>query len=303
MPPAPPDASVGRAGGPVGIARRRPARIEGRGRRPGSSRSEAPRSSGALETLLVDLGSQIHRGSEQLSRARADAPRFLPTGLPELDARLGGGLPVGRLSEIGGVRSSGRTSLALRLVAETLGQGRLVAWIDLADAFAPGVAAEAIEAHGGRPEDLERLLWVRARSEEQALRSSERLLRTEGFELVVLDRCASGPPPRGVGHRARAGGDRAHVRLRDAAWRRLARLAAGTRTALVVLSDGPVTGACAELVLEMQPLRVCFSAPPSLLEALETRVVLQRHRGRPTGDAIPLRIRADADLPDPPRPD
>ena len=48
-------------------------------------------------------------------------------------------------------------------------------------------AERALLARGGTPGDLDRLLWVRARDEREALRSGERLLRTEGFELVVLD--------------------------------------------------------------------------------------------------------------------
>jgi hypothetical protein len=259
MPPAPPDSSVGRASGPVGAARR----IE-------------KRKSSALEALLVDLGSQIHRGASvsQQQEQAAEALRFCPTGLPTLDTRLGGGFPYGRLSEICGAPSSGRTSLALSLLAETLERGVLAAWIDLADAFDPASAVAA-------GNDLERLLWVRARSEDEALRSCERLLQTEGFELIVLD---SALPETGRGPRSK----RRNVAIRDVSWLRLARLAASTRTALVVLSNISMTGSRAELVLEMKPLGARFVGPPSLLDALETTAVLRRHRSRPTGQAVSL---------------
>ena len=260
MPPAPPDASVGRSSGPVGAARR----IRRPGRPPtGPSISSTPGS--ALEALLVDLGPQIHRGSA-VSEEATEASRFCPTGLIALDTHLGGGFPLGRLSEICGAPSSGRTSLALALLAETLERGVLAAWVDLANAFDPASA----QAAGS---DLERLLWVRARSEDEALRSCDRLLQTEGFELIVLDLALA-----------------RDVTIRDVSWLRLARLAAKSRTALVALSNASVTGSRAELVLEMQASKARFLGPPSLLDALETRAVLRRHRHRPTGRGVAISI-------------
>jgi len=247
MPPAPPDSSVGRACGRVGVARR----IQ-------------KRRSSALEALLVDLGSQIHRGhTVSQQETTAETLRFCPTGLPALDACLGGGFPYGRLSEICGAPSSGRTSLALGLLAETLERGVLAAWIDLADAFDPASAVAA-------GSDLERLLWVRARSEDEALRSCERLLQTEGFELIILDLALDG------------------VTIRDVSWLRLARLAASTRTVLVALSNASATGSRAELILEMKPLGARFVGPPNLLDSLETTAVLKRHRSRPIGHEVSL---------------
>lgn len=291
MPPAPPDPVVGRASGPVGGARRirrsrplpgvdRPApsrdarstrdRSEARAGRPGGE-------SGALEALLVDLGPQIQRGADAALEA-AEAPRFCPTGIPALDARLGGGFPVGRLGEICGPPSSGRTALAHSLLAETLARGGLAAWIDLADAFDP---ASTSLSEG----DLARLLWVRARDPEPALRSAERLLRTQGFELIVLDAARSTAPA------DRPGAPPIH----DVGWLRLARLAASTRTTLVALSNTSSTGSRAELVLEMQAEGARFGARPSLLDGLETRAVLRRHRSRPTGQAVALSIAMEPD--------
>jgi hypothetical protein len=282
MPPAPPDSSVGRASGLVGAARRI--------RRPGlppAGRSISSTRSSALEALLVDLGSQIHRGPS-VSQEAAESFRLCPTGLPTLDERLGGGFPSNRLSEICGAPSSGRTSLALALLAETLERGVLAAWIDLADAFDPASAVAA-------GNDLERLLWVRARSEDEALRSCEQLLQTEGFELIILDLALSealpGALPRTDKRKPQA--RRRDVKIRDVSWLRLARLAASTRTALVALSNDSATGSRAELVLEMKPLRTRFIGPPNLLDALETTAILRRHRSRPTGQEVSLSIDAE----------
>jgi hypothetical protein len=236
--------------------------------------------SGALEALLVDLGSQIRRGPAQ---AAVPPPRLLPTGLHDLDAHLGGGFPHGRLSEICGTPSSGRTSLALRLLAETQRDGALAAWVDLADAFDPASALASGVA-------LERLLWARPRRLEDAIRSSERLLRTEGFELVVLDLSVPAVPAR-------------RPSVQDVTWLRLARLAASTRTTLLLLSSSdsagpssagssvrPATGSRADLVLEMQAQGSRFVGPPALLEGLETMALVRRHRRQPIGIRIPLSI-------------
>jgi len=248
---------------------------------------EAREGSGALKALLADLGSQIRRG-RGLAREASLPLAFCPTGIPLLDARLGGGFPRGRLSELCGAPSSGRTSLATTLLAETLARGSLAAWIDPADAFDPVSAAACLAARGegGKgSSDLRRLLWVRARSEKEAIRSAERILQTEGFELVLLDLAhARGRAPRG-----------SQSAIQEASWLRLARLAAHGKSALVVLSNASQTGSRAELVLEMQRRRARFSAPPRLLDALEITAVLRRHRSRPTGQEIPLSLAADPD--------
>lgn len=216
-----------------------------------------------------------------------------------LDRRLGGGFPAGRLSEICGAasqgaspgrlgQSAGRTSLALGLLAETLSRGVLVAWVDLADAFDPSSATEAILARGGDANDLDRLLWVRARTGTEAVRSCDRLLQTEGFELVVLDLFA----PAFASTRVCAGAA-SPPPIRDVTWLRLARLAAGTRTALVVLSQEPLTGSRSELVLEMQAHRTRFTDPPSLLATIETEAVVRRHRSRPIGERVALSVRVE----------
>jgi hypothetical protein len=162
----------------------------------------------------------------------------------------------------------------------------LVAWIDLADAFDPGSALAAILERGGAPGDLDRLLWIRARSEREALRGCERVMRTEGFELVVFD--LFHPVPRAGS--ARHG-------PRDVTWLRLARLATTTRTALVALTDVPCTGARAELVLEMRAGSPHFGTPPHLLESIAARAVLRRHRSRPPGE-VTLRLHAADGAPD-----
>jgi len=77
-----------------------------------------------------------------------------PSGVTALDATLGGGFPRGQLSELVGLRSSGRTSLLLRLLAAATSRGECVALVDALDML----DAESAAAAGV---DLDRLLWVR----------------------------------------------------------------------------------------------------------------------------------------------
>ncbi len=79
---------------------------------------------------------------------------FAPTGVAEVDALLGGGLPVGAITEMVGAESSGRTSLALSFLAGITRIGSVAAWIDISNSLDPESAAAA-------GVDLPRLLWVR----------------------------------------------------------------------------------------------------------------------------------------------
>ena len=104
--------------------------------------------------------------SSRIPAALTPAPRVIrptaPTGIAALDERLGGGLPIGALSELTGPECSGRTSLALSFLAGLTGEGRVCAWIDVSDALDPESAA-AIGV------DLDRLLWIRCGREAQQL--------------------------------------------------------------------------------------------------------------------------------------
>ncbi len=104
--------------------------------------------------------------SSRIPSALTPAPRVIrptaPTGIAALDERLGGGLPMGGISELTGPECSGRTSLALSFVAGLTGAGRVCAWVDVSDVLDPESAA-AIGV------DLERLLWIRCGAQPQQL--------------------------------------------------------------------------------------------------------------------------------------
>src|ERR1700722_17894542 len=141
--------------------------------------------------------------ARKIPSALSPAPRVAcpvtPTGIREIDALLRGGLPVGAISEIVGPECSGRTSLALALVAGMTQAGQVCAWVDVSDTLHPESAA-AVGV------DLTRLLWVRCgvpptpvpqpavRGQknkkpwsrlEQALRVMDLLLQAGGFSCLV----------------------------------------------------------------------------------------------------------------------
>ena len=176
-----------------------------------------PLRSQAVEALLRDLGNRVQRGVDP-----AEPAARCPTGVASIDRLLGGGVPRGRLSEISGAASSGRTSLALSLLARTTRRGEVVAWIDTADRFDPLSAA-------GAGADLSRVLWVRAPGLREALQGAEHLLAARGFPLVVLDLT------------------RVTETIPVPVWTRLRKAAGGTQTGLVVLAETRVTGSAADL--------------------------------------------------------
>jgi hypothetical protein len=114
-------------------------------------------------------------------QARADRAQ---TGVPSIDAALGGGLPRGQLSEIIGPRSAGRTTLLCQALAAGVERGEAVALVDPCDRFDP-VSASAPGL------DLRRLLWVRGAGEAScgltALKAMNLVLQAGNFGIVALD--------------------------------------------------------------------------------------------------------------------
>jgi hypothetical protein len=192
----------------------------------------------------------------------------MASGIPVLDRLLGGGFPRGRLSEITGPPSSGRTSLALSLLAEGVRTGGLAAWVDAADAFDPASAVAAGVS-------LSRVLWVRGQNAGAALRSTERLLETRGLPFVLLDLALHAAPPR----------------VAPAVWPRLVRAAEASTTTLVVLSADRLTGTSAALALSLAPVQAHFTGTPCLFEGLEVQAGVARSREIPEGGQARVRLR------------
>ena len=167
-------------------------------------------------------------GRVHLGLTVSEPVRRLSSGVACIDALLDGGWPRGRVSEVLGPLSSGKTSLVLTLLAATTRRGEVVACVDLADALHP----ESIARAGA---DLQRVLWVRPPSVTDGMRCTELLLQAGGFGVVVLDLGTVLPR-----------------RLCSHVWPRLLRVAEQSDTAVVVLAPQRVAGSFSALSLGMR---------------------------------------------------
>jgi hypothetical protein len=109
----------------------------------------------------------------------ARAPARQPTGVPSMDALLGGGLPKGGLVELVSAHTGAGGALLLpRLLQQAHAAGHWLALIDGVDSFDPTPLDPAV---------LSRLLWARCRDAAQALKAADLLLRDGNLSLVLLD--------------------------------------------------------------------------------------------------------------------
>ena len=113
---------------------------------------------------------------------------FIPTGALPLDAALGiGGVPRGRIIEIYGPESSGKTTLALHIIAEAQAEGGIVAFIDAEHALDPVYAARL-------GVDIDEMLISQPDTGEQALEICDMLVRSGAIDCVVIDSVAALTP-------------------------------------------------------------------------------------------------------------
>ena len=187
-----------------------------------------------LLNLVLD---QIRKdfGQESICRlgdkTRNNSVTYLSTGIPSLDMAVGGkGIPRGRIIEIYGPESSGKTTLCLSIVAEAQKNGEHAAYIDAEHALDP----EYAKILGVQVDDL---LVSQPDSGEQALEIIEKLVRSGAVAVVVLDSVAALVP------RAEIAGDMgsSHVglqaRLMSQALRKLASITSRSNTCLIFINQ------------------------------------------------------------------
>ncbi|WP_436701873.1 recombinase RecA [Nocardioides sp. BYT-33-1] len=140
----------------------------------------------ALETALLNIEKSYGKGSVMRLGDDSRAPLdVIPTGSIALDVALGiGGLPRGRVVEIYGPESSGKTTVALHSVASAQAAGGIVAFIDAEHALDPDYA----KALGV---DTDALLVSQPDSGEQALEIADMLIRSGALDLIVIDSVAA----------------------------------------------------------------------------------------------------------------
>ena len=140
----------------------------------------------ALETALAQIERQFGRGAVMRLGDDARAPvEVIPTGSIALDVALGiGGFPRGRIVEIYGPESSGKTSLALHAVANAQKAGGIAAFIDAEHALDPEYAKKL-------GVDTDALLVSQPDTGEQALEIADMLIRSGAIDIVVIDSVAA----------------------------------------------------------------------------------------------------------------
>jgi recombination protein RecA len=140
----------------------------------------------AIGTAVSQIEKQFGKGSiMRMGEEGLPKVASISTGALALDLALGvGGVPKGRVIEIYGPESSGKTTLALHIIAETQKAGGLAAFIDAEHALDPAYA-EAIGV------DLENLYFSQPDNGEQALEIADTLVRSGALDLVVVDSVAA----------------------------------------------------------------------------------------------------------------
>jgi recombination protein RecA len=187
----------------------------------------------ALELAIGQIEKQFGKGSiMRLGEASARmAVDFIPTGSIGLDLALGiGGIPRGRVTEIFGPEMSGKSTLALHIIAEAQNRGGIAAYVDVEHALDPGYAANC----GVKMDDL---LISQPDTGEQALEIAEALVRSGAVDVVVIDSVAALAP------RAELEGEMGDVhvglqaRLMSQALRKLAAAIHRSQTAVVFINQ------------------------------------------------------------------
>ena len=186
----------------------------------------------ALEAAMSQIEKQFGKGSVmKLGEFKAMEIEAIPTGALSLDMALGiGGVPRGRIIEVFGPESSGKTTLALHVVAEAQKMGGEAAFIDAEHALDP-VYAKKLGV------DIDNLIVSQPDTGEQALEITESLIRSGALDVIVVDSVAALVP------KAEIDGDmgESHMglqaRLMSQALRKLAGAINKTKTVLIFINQ------------------------------------------------------------------
>ncbi|OGS34257.1 MAG: recombinase RecA [Elusimicrobia bacterium RIFOXYB2_FULL_49_7] len=187
----------------------------------------------ALEQAMSHIEKEYGKGA--IMRLGAESPLHdtdaIPTGAINLDAALGvGGLPCGRITEIYGPESSGKTTLALHVVAEAQKRGGIAAFIDAEHAFDPRYA----KALGV---DIDNLLVSQPDTGEQALNIAETLVRSSAIDVIVIDSVAALVPAAEIDGEMGDSHMGLQARLMSQALRKLTGILSKTKTSLIFINQ------------------------------------------------------------------
>ena len=186
----------------------------------------------ALETALAQIEKDFGKGTiMKLGENTHMQVDYIPTGSLTLDLALGiGGIPRGRIIEIFGPESSGKTTVALHVVAEVQRMGGEAAFIDAEHALDP-VYAKALGV------DIDSLLVSQPDSGEQALEITEALVRSGAIDVIVVDSVAALVPQQEIDGVMGASHVGLQARLMSQALRKLSGAIAKTGCAVIFINQ------------------------------------------------------------------
>lgn len=184
-----------------------------------------------LETLMESLQSRFGEGAVmKLGDAMRSKVETIPSGSFSLDLALGGGIPKGRIVEIYGPESSGKTTLALHAVAEVQRHGGKAAFIDAEHALDPEYASKI----GVKVKEL---IISQPDDGEEALNILETLVRSGIINIVVVDSVAALTPRAEIEGEMGASHMGLQARLLSQALRKLTAIAAKTGTIIIFINQ------------------------------------------------------------------
>src|SRR5262245_6760537 len=187
----------------------------------------------AIDIAVGQIEKQFGKGSiMRLGQRNAIAPvEAIPTGAISIDYALGiGGMPRGRVVEIYGPESSGKTTLALQVIAEAQRPGGMAAFVD---------AEHALDAQYAQKlgVDLDNLLVSQPDHGEQALEIVEVLIRSGGVDVVVVDSVAALVPKAEIEGEMGEAQMGLQARLMSQALRKLTGVVAKSKTTLIFINQ------------------------------------------------------------------
>ncbi|MGH7868518.1 MAG: recombinase RecA, partial [Candidatus Dormibacteraceae bacterium] len=187
----------------------------------------------ALELAMIQIEKQFGKGSiMRLGAKDALVPvEVIPTGALSFDAALGiGGMPRGRVVEVFGPESSGKTTLTLHVIAEAQKRGGMAAFID---------AEHALDANYAKRlgVDVDNLLVSQPDFGEQALEITEALIRSNAMDLIVIDSVAALVPKAEIDGEMGDSLPGLQARLMSQAMRKLTGIVSKTKTCLIFINQ------------------------------------------------------------------
>ena len=186
----------------------------------------------ALKKVLTQIEKDFGKGAFiNMANQQTEKIEVIPTGCLALDKALGiGGYPRGRIIEIYGPESSGKTTLALHAIAEAQKLGGIVAFIDAEHALDPVYAANL-------GVDLERLYVSQPDNGEQALDIVEELVKSGSIDLVVVDSVAALTPKAEIDGEMGESHMGLQARLMSQALRKLTAIIGKTKTCIIFINQ------------------------------------------------------------------